>query len=94
MINTSKAKINLLKMHPQYPFIFYNTDVNEYVLANILWISILKNYLNLENWIFNSMHINFDNDSEFSIPIIKIFHYDQKKILAIFHLDKYEENFN
>ena len=93
-MNSRQVRIDLLKTHPKYPFTFYNIDINEYVLANIFWISILKDNFNLENWIFNSMYMNFDNDSEISIPIIKIFNYDQKKILTIFHLNKYEENFN
>lgn len=63
-MNSRQVRIDLLKTHPKYPFTFYNIDINEYVLANIFWISILKDNFNLENWIFNSMYMNFDNDSE------------------------------
>lgn len=84
----------MFETHPQYPFIFYNTDVNEYVLANIFWLNILKKNHDFSDWKYYEMYLNFDNYSDIGIPIVKLFHYGQKKILTVSHLSKYEEEFD
>lgn len=93
-MNDYQARIDLLKAHPQYPFTFYNTDMNEYVLASIFWLNILKINHDFFDWKYYEMYLNFDHDSDISIPIIKLYHYEQKKILTISHISKYEEDFD
>lgn len=89
-----QAIIDILKKHHKYPFTFYNIDINEYVLANYFWLNILKNYFDMSDWRdYGEVYLNYDNDSEISIPIIKVFNYKKKKILILNHMGNYEEKF-
>lgn len=94
MINESKARIDLLKNHPHYTFSDYNNDINQYTLANIFWLYTLKTYFDMSEWVdYGGVYLNFDNDPEISIPIIKVYNLEKKKILMINNIGHYEEQF-
>lgn len=87
------AIINFLKKHSSYPFVLLNTDLNHYILANYFWLALIKNYFNTDDWYDYGMYLNYDNDTEIGIPILKLNNYKDKKILTIFHVGAYYEEF-
>lgn len=82
-----------IETHNFYPFASWNIDINQYVLANYFWINILKEISNFNEWNYYDSYMNFDTDHEVSNPSIKIYNYNEKKILTIFHMGNYEEEF-
>lgn len=91
----NKIAIKLLKNNSAHPFTDYNNDINQYVLANIFWLYTLKDHFDMSDWIdYGGVYLNFDNDSEISIPILKIYNQKKKKILMISNIGSYEEQFD
>lgn len=93
-MNILKSRIELLQQHPLYPFLSWNNDINQYVLANYFWINVLKEISHFKDWTYYDSYINFDTDHEVSNPAIKLYNYYEKKILTIFHMGNYEEEFD
>ena len=85
--------LNLLKNYKDYPFILLNRDINHYILANYYWVTWIKNKFDTDDWYDYGMYLNYDNDSEIGIPVLKLNNYKRKKILTIFHMGIYEEGF-
>lgn len=90
----NQITFKLLKNHPSYPFSDYNNDINQYALANFFWLYTLKTYFDMSKWTdYGGVYLNFDNDPEISIPIIKVYNLEKKKILMINNIGHYEEQF-
>lgn len=85
-----------LKSHENYPYQNWNTDVQDYILLNLLWINFV-NQFNLKDWYFGTdYYVNFDdeNDRDFSTDVIFIKNLSLLKMIAISPITNYEKQFS